>query len=211
MARAFCPTRWRAAPAPCWRGRTWPAMPRRWAWRSSPTKIRGCRLARMAAAFYGAQPDIVAAVTGTKGKSSIVAFLREIWTRLGKPAASLGTVGVVGPKGETPLQPHHPGSGGNPPSAGGAQARRRRASRHRGLQPWPGSISAGRRGGVGRGFHQPHPRSYGLPRHLRGLPRRQAAAVHRNGGGWRRGGGQQRCRAFRRLHRGGEEARSQTC
>ena len=63
------------------------------------------RLARMAAAFYGAQPDIVAAVTGTKGKSSIVAFLREIWTELGKPAASLGTVGVVGPKGEAPL--HH--------------------------------------------------------------------------------------------------------
>ena len=52
----------------------------------------------MAAAFFGAQPDIVAAVTGTKGKSSIVAFLREIWTALGKPAASLGTVGVVGPK-----------------------------------------------------------------------------------------------------------------
>ncbi len=61
------------------------------------------RLARMAAAFYGAQPDTVAAVTGTKGKSSIVAFLREIWTQLGKPAASLGTVGVVGPKGEAPL------------------------------------------------------------------------------------------------------------
>jgi len=61
------------------------------------------RLAQMAAAFYGAQPDTVAAVTGTKGKSSIVAFLREIWTHLGKPAASLGTVGVVGPKGETPL------------------------------------------------------------------------------------------------------------
>ena len=57
----------------------------------------------MAAAFFGAQPDIVAAVTGTKGKSSIVAFLREIWTALGKPAASLGTVGVVGPKGEMPL------------------------------------------------------------------------------------------------------------
>ena len=53
----------------------------------------------MAAAFFGAQPDIVAAVTGTKGKSSIVAFLREIWTALGKPAASLGTVGVVGPEG----------------------------------------------------------------------------------------------------------------
>ena len=61
------------------------------------------RLAHMAAAFFDAQPDMVAAITGTKGKSSIVAFLREIWTALGKPAASLGTVGVVGPKGETPL------------------------------------------------------------------------------------------------------------
>ena len=60
-------------------------------------------LARMAAQFYGVQPDMVAAVTGTKGKSSIVSFLREIWSELGKPAASLGTVGVVGPKGSVPL------------------------------------------------------------------------------------------------------------
>ena len=60
-------------------------------------------LARFAAAFYAGQPEIVAAVTGTKGKSSIVAFLREIWTALGKPAASLGTVGVIGPKGAMPL------------------------------------------------------------------------------------------------------------
>jgi UDP-N-acetylmuramoyl-L-alanyl-D-glutamate--2,6-diaminopimelate ligase len=58
--------------------------------------------ARLAAGFFGAQPDTVAAVTGTKGKSSVVAFLREIWTALGKPAASLGTVGLVTPKGETP-------------------------------------------------------------------------------------------------------------
>lgn len=61
------------------------------------------RLARMAAEFYGAQPRTVAAVTGTKGKSSIVAFLRQIWTQLGKSAASLGTVGMVAPKGEIPL------------------------------------------------------------------------------------------------------------
>lgn len=60
-------------------------------------------LARYAAAFYGSQPDIVAAITGTKGKSSIVAFLREIWTALGNPAASLGTVGVTGPSGTVPL------------------------------------------------------------------------------------------------------------
>ena len=60
-------------------------------------------LARFASAFYGVQPAIVAAITGTKGKSSIVAFLREIWTALGKTAASLGTVGVVSPSGETAL------------------------------------------------------------------------------------------------------------
>ena len=60
-------------------------------------------LAHLASLFFSGQPEIVAAVTGTKGKSSIVAFLREIWTALGKPAASLGTVGVVGPKGEMPL------------------------------------------------------------------------------------------------------------
>jgi UDP-N-acetylmuramoyl-L-alanyl-D-glutamate--2,6-diaminopimelate ligase len=60
-------------------------------------------LAHVAAVFYDGQPEIVAAVTGTKGKSSIVAFLREIWTALGKPAASLGTVGVIGPNGALPL------------------------------------------------------------------------------------------------------------
>ena len=61
------------------------------------------RLAKFAAEFYGAQPTVVAAVTGTKGKSSIVAFIREIWTRMGIPAASLGTVGVISPRGETAL------------------------------------------------------------------------------------------------------------
>jgi UDP-N-acetylmuramoyl-L-alanyl-D-glutamate--2,6-diaminopimelate ligase len=60
-------------------------------------------LAHFAAAFYGKQPDVIAAVTGTKGKSSIVAFLREIWTHNGRAAASLGTVGVIGPKGAIPL------------------------------------------------------------------------------------------------------------
>jgi len=60
-------------------------------------------LAAFAAAFYGAQPELVAAVTGTKGKSSVVAFLREIWSHGGHAAASLGTVGVIGPRGVMPL------------------------------------------------------------------------------------------------------------
>jgi UDP-N-acetylmuramoyl-L-alanyl-D-glutamate--2,6-diaminopimelate ligase len=61
-------------------------------------------LSRQAAQFFKLQPKIIAAVTGTKGKSSVVAFVREIWTALGKPAASLGTVGLVSPQGETVLK-----------------------------------------------------------------------------------------------------------
>jgi len=53
------------------------------------------RLALMAARFHGWQPQKIAAVTGTNGKTSVVHFTREIWTALGHPAASLGTLGLV--------------------------------------------------------------------------------------------------------------------
>ena len=52
------------------------------------------RFAGLAAAFYGGQPDTVAAVTGTNGKTSVAAFTRQMWGRLGKRAASIGTLGV---------------------------------------------------------------------------------------------------------------------
>ncbi|WP_137390773.1 UDP-N-acetylmuramoyl-L-alanyl-D-glutamate--2,6-diaminopimelate ligase [Rhodoligotrophos defluvii] len=61
-------------------------------------------LARAAARFYGAQPATVAAVTGTNGKTSVAAFTRQIWTALGHGAASIGTVGIVSPKGQRKLQ-----------------------------------------------------------------------------------------------------------
>ncbi|MGB0749439.1 MAG: UDP-N-acetylmuramoyl-L-alanyl-D-glutamate--2,6-diaminopimelate ligase [Magnetospiraceae bacterium] len=57
------------------------------------------RLAEMAAAFHGAQPATIAAVTGTNGKTSVVTFTRQIWAALGLRAASLGTLGVTGPDG----------------------------------------------------------------------------------------------------------------
>ena len=107
---------------------------------------------------------------------------------LGKPAASLGTVGVVAPKGEIPLDAHHARSGGNSSPAGAAEAGRHRSSRHRGLQPWSGPIPSRRRRDRGCGLHQHHPRSYGLSRQLRALPRRQAAAVQRSGARRRRCG-----------------------
>jgi UDP-N-acetylmuramoyl-L-alanyl-D-glutamate--2,6-diaminopimelate ligase len=58
-------------------------------------------LALAAAKFYPRQPKTIAAVTGTSGKTSVAAFTRQIWTTLGFPAASIGTIGVVSPSGET--------------------------------------------------------------------------------------------------------------
>ncbi len=57
-------------------------------------------LALCAAAFFPRQPPTIAAVTGTSGKTSVAAFTRQIWAALGFSAASLGTIGVVSPKGE---------------------------------------------------------------------------------------------------------------
>jgi UDP-N-acetylmuramyl pentapeptide synthase len=45
--------------------------------------------------FYGAQPKTCVAVTGTNGKTSVAAFCRQIWTRLGHASASMGTLGTV--------------------------------------------------------------------------------------------------------------------
>lgn len=55
--------------------------------------------ALMAARYFGRQPDLIVAVTGTSGKTSIASFAREIWTAMGMRAASLGTIGVVSPSG----------------------------------------------------------------------------------------------------------------
>lgn len=56
-------------------------------------------LTAAAARLYPAQPATIAAVTGTSGKTSVAAFLRQIWLSEGKAAASLGTIGVVAPSG----------------------------------------------------------------------------------------------------------------
>jgi UDP-N-acetylmuramoyl-L-alanyl-D-glutamate--2,6-diaminopimelate ligase len=52
-------------------------------------------LAHAAARFYPRQPETIVAVTGTSGKTSVVAFVRQIWQALGREAASIGTIGVV--------------------------------------------------------------------------------------------------------------------
>jgi UDP-N-acetylmuramoyl-L-alanyl-D-glutamate--2,6-diaminopimelate ligase len=47
-----------------------------------------------AARFWGAQPPVVVAVTGTNGKTSVATFCRQIFARLGRQSASMGTLGV---------------------------------------------------------------------------------------------------------------------
>jgi UDP-N-acetylmuramoyl-L-alanyl-D-glutamate--2,6-diaminopimelate ligase len=63
-------------------------------------KVHNARhaLARAAAKFFPRQPDVIAAVTGTSGKTSVTAFARQIWTALGHQAASIGTIGLVSPR-----------------------------------------------------------------------------------------------------------------
>ncbi len=61
-------------------------------------------LAHIASRFFAGQPDCVAAVTGTNGKSSVVAFVRQMWEAMGIRAASLGTVGIDHPDGFEKLE-----------------------------------------------------------------------------------------------------------
>jgi UDP-N-acetylmuramyl tripeptide synthase len=55
-------------------------------------------LALAAAKFYPRQPATIVAVTGTSGKTSVTAFTRQIWQRLGHASASIGTIGLVSEK-----------------------------------------------------------------------------------------------------------------
>jgi UDP-N-acetylmuramoyl-L-alanyl-D-glutamate--2,6-diaminopimelate ligase len=52
-------------------------------------------LASFAAKIAGTAPAMMAAVTGTNGKTSVAHFLRSLWEKTGHKAASLGTLGVV--------------------------------------------------------------------------------------------------------------------
>jgi UDP-N-acetylmuramoyl-L-alanyl-D-glutamate--2,6-diaminopimelate ligase len=54
-------------------------------------------LSQAAAALHPLQPATIVAVTGTSGKTSVAAFVRQIWADLSHAAASLGTIGIVAP------------------------------------------------------------------------------------------------------------------
>src|SRR5258708_27896525 len=70
-------------------------------------------LSLAAAKLYSRQPEVIAAVTGTSGKTSVAAFTRQIWAALGETSASIGTVGLVSPTPQgyaspTPPDPRPP-------------------------------------------------------------------------------------------------------
>lgn len=54
-------------------------------------------LALIAAKLHTPQPDIIVAVTGTAGKTSVASFCRQIFAHAGKTAAAIGTTGVIAP------------------------------------------------------------------------------------------------------------------
>jgi len=53
-------------------------------------------LAETAARFFDLQPEVVVAVTGTNGKTSVASFTRQIWEHSGAVAVNFGTTGVEG-------------------------------------------------------------------------------------------------------------------
>lgn len=53
-------------------------------------------LAYASALWFGAQPGLMVAVTGTNGKTSVATFTRQLWMALGHAAINIGTTGVEG-------------------------------------------------------------------------------------------------------------------
>ena len=53
-------------------------------------------LAQTASLWFGPHPDVMVAVTGTNGKTSVSTFTRQIWEALGYAGINLGTTGVEG-------------------------------------------------------------------------------------------------------------------
>ena len=50
---------------------------------------------KLCSVYYNKQPKMIAAITGTNGKSSVAEFTRQLWSFNSLSAASLGTLGLV--------------------------------------------------------------------------------------------------------------------
>jgi len=61
-------------------------------------QIPARRFAQIVARFFGEQPETIAAVTGTNGKTSVASFVHQIWEHMGYKAGSIGTLGINAPE-----------------------------------------------------------------------------------------------------------------
>ena len=61
-----------------------------WITNKYPSKI----FPKIVSKFFNLQPENIAAVTGTNGKTSVSLFTQQIWEKLDIKAASLGTLGI---------------------------------------------------------------------------------------------------------------------
>ena len=50
---------------------------------------------KLCSVYYNKQPEMIAGITGTNGKSSVAEFTRQLWSFNSLSAASLGTLGLV--------------------------------------------------------------------------------------------------------------------
>ena len=142
----------------------------------SPT--RAARWRCCAAAFFPRQPQTIAAVTGTSGKTSVAAFTRQIWAALGmRRQASARSASCR--RGRSLRLADHARSGRPARTPRRARRRGRHASGARSLLPRPRPAPARRRAHRGRRLHQSVARPSRLSSDHRGLSRRQAAAVRR--------------------------------
>ena len=140
-------------------------------------------LALMAAAFYGAQPETVAAITGTNGKTSVASFTRQIWRQLGIMGASMGTLGIAGPGVDRPGSLTTPDPVSLHADLAMIARARHYASGAGSIEPRPRPVPARRGDTRGRGLHQPDPRPYRLSRHDGGLSGRKASPFQRTSAG----------------------------
>lgn len=53
-------------------------------------------LSQAAALWFDGQPEVMVAITGTNGKTSVASFTQQIWELLGLKAVNFGTTGVEG-------------------------------------------------------------------------------------------------------------------
>ena len=121
-----------------------------------------------ASRWYGDQPEVMVAVTGTNGKTSVASFTRQILGGARRDRRQLRHRRRRG-RGLGPAQPHHPRADHPAPPARRARRQGRHPRGDGGLLARPRSVPPRRRPSRRRRLHQHQPRPPRLPRGLRDL------------------------------------------